>query len=216
MKYSHILFDLDGTLTDSAEGITKCVAHALKDFGIEVQDLSQLRSFVGPPLEHSFAEEYGLSPEQIRQAIARFRERFSTIGKFENRPYDGIIGMLQTLKANGKKLYVATSKPMHFAIEILEHFEMAEYFEDIIGAELNGNRTHKDEVIAYVLQKHDLIGREDVIMIGDRKYDILGARENHIPAIGVLYGYGNFAELKEAGAEYIAEDIHELTRHIIA
>ena len=215
MKYRHIFFDLDGTLTDSAEGITKCVAHALNRFDIEVDNLSDLNKFVGPPLFDSFIEYYGFSQEDAKLATEVFRERFSTIGKFENKVYPGIEELLEQLNQQEYKLYVATSKPTIFAKEILEHFGLAKFFVDIVGAELNGDRTEKAEVIKYVIQNHNLSAKDKIVMIGDRLHDVLGAKENEIPVIGVLYGYGSREELETYHADYIVETVAELGQRLM-
>ena len=215
MKYRHIFFDLDGTLTDSAEGITKCVAHALNRFDIEVDNLSDLNKFVGPPLFDSFIEYYGFSQEDAKLATEVFRERFSTIGKFENKVYPGIEELLEQLNQQEYKLYVATSKPTIFAKEILEHFGLAKFFVDIVGVELNGDRTEKAEVIKYVIQNHNLSAKDKIVMIGDRLHDVLGAKENEIPVIGVLYGYGSREELETYHADYIVETVAELGQRLM-
>ncbi|RRD94837.1 HAD family hydrolase [Clostridiales bacterium COT073_COT-073] len=215
MKYQYILFDLDGTLTDSAEGITKSMAHALRHFNVEIENLKDLNQFVGPPLEETFIGHYGFSKEESDILSELFRQRFAEKGKFENRLYQGIKELLQALKRSGRKLYVATSKPTIYSKEILDYFEISEYFEDIIGSELNGERTEKADVIAYVLDKHG-INKEKAIMVGDRKYDICGAREHGLNAIGVLYGFGDRLELESHGAQYIALNVSELEQILVS
>ena len=207
MTYNNILFDLDGTLTDPKEGITKAVAYALRHYGIEPPPLDELCPFIGPPLADSFVNFYGFTPEQGREAVSVYREYFDPIGKFENIVYDGIEEMLIKLRSAGKRLIVATSKPEKFAIQILEHFGLAEYFDVIRGSMLNGQRESKAEVIQAVL--NELEG--STIMVGDRCYDVNGAHACSINCIGVLYGYGSQTELEEAGAEFIAADISQLT-----
>ncbi len=209
----YLLFDLDGTLTDPKVGITTCVQYALKSFGIEEQDLDKLESFIGPPLKDSFMQFYGLSGEQADKAVEKYRERFQDTGLFENEVYEGIPQMLANLKRKGVHLAVASSKPTVFVERILEHFEMKDFFEVIVGSELDGRRVNKDEVVAEVL--HQLFGTEQiacdkVYMIGDRKFDVEGARALGVESIGVSYGYGSLEELKEAGADYIVQSVSEL------
>ncbi len=213
-KVNNIFFDLDGTLTDPKEGITKSVAYALKSFGIEVENLDDLIKFIGPPLIDSFIEYYGFSEKEAKSAVLKYREYFSKIGLYENAIFDGIKELLEALKSEGKNLIVATSKPAVFAIEILKHFEILEYFTFVSGSELDGSRTDKAEVISYALSKNNIADVTDVIMIGDRKHDIIGARKLGIKAIGVLYGYGDLEELKEASADYIVQTVEELKTYL--
>lgn len=210
MEKEYLLFDLDGTLTDPKEGITKSVRHALRAFDIEVEDLDTLCCFIGPPLRDSFIEYYGFSEENATTAISIYREYFSNRGLYENEAYEGIDRVLKTLKDSGKKLYVATSKPEVFAKKILEHFNLDFYFEFIGGADLAETRVKKGDVIRYVLEENRITDLERVIMVGDRKHDILGAKEAGIASVGVLYGYGNREELLEAGADFIAESVFDL------
>ena len=210
--YNTVLFDLDGTLTNSELGITTCVQHALKRFGIEVEDRTALRSFIGPPLGESFQVYYGLSKEESEQAILYYRERFSTIGLYENEVYEGVEKMLQNLKKCGKKLIIATSKPEKFTLLILEYFDLLKYFDFVAGATLDGSRGEKADVIRYALEMCKIKDKSDVIMVGDRKFDVLGAKENDLKSIGVLYGFGNYEELLEAGADYIVETADEITK----
>lgn len=209
MKQKHILFDLDGTLTDPMMGITKSVRYALNYYGIEVNDLNDLLPFIGPPLRDSFKEYYGFDEAKANEAVEKYREYYKTDGIFDNKVYQGMVECLQTLKDNGKKLYVATSKPEFFAKQIIDHFSLSEYFEYIGGSEFN-SREKKAEVIEYVL-KTNQIDNNDVIMVGDRKHDIIGAHENKIPCVGVLYGYGTEDELKQYQADYLVASVEELT-----
>lgn len=209
MKQKHILFDLDGTLTDPMMGITKSVRYALNYYGIEVKDLNDLLPFIGPPLRDSFKEYYGFDEAKANEAVEKYREYYKTDGIFDNKVYQGMVECLQTLKDNGKKLYVATSKPEFFAKQIIDHFSLSEYFEYIGGSEFN-SREKKAEVIEYVL-KTNQIDNNDVIMVGDRKHDIIGAHENKIPCVGVLYGYGTEDELKQYQADYLVASVEELT-----
>lgn len=209
MKQKHILFDLDGTLTDPMMGITKSVRYALNYYGIEVNDLNDLLPFIGPPLRDSFKEYYGFDEAKANEAVEKYREYYKTDGIFDNKVYQGMVECLQTLKDNGKKLYVATSKPEFFAKQIIEHFSLSKYFEYVGGSEFN-SREKKAEVIEYVL-KTNQIDNDDVIMVGDRKHDIIGAHENKIPCVGVLYGYGTEDELKQYQADYLVYTVEELT-----
>jgi len=202
-----ILFDLDGTLTDSGEGIINCAILALEHFGIAVPDREALRVFVGPPLEKTF-REFGIPADKTDEAIAIYRSRYIPIGKFENTPYPGIREMLQTLRAHGHRLFVATSKPESMSVEILEHFDLAEFFTDICGATFDGSRSTKEDVISYLLAENATSGQ--VIMVGDTVYDILGAQAHGIPAIGVDWGYGSTQDMIHAGASAIAYTTEEL------
>lgn len=207
MKQKAILFDLDGTLTDSGEGITKCVKLALDHFGIPFRSLDDLRVFVGPPLRESFLR-FGVPEDKIEEAIAVYRSRYTTVGKFENTPYPGIQELLEKLKAQGHRLFVATSKPETMSVEILDKFGLSGYFEAICGATLDQSRDTKSAVIAYLLNK--IRGTKDVVMVGDTTFDILGAAEHSIPTIGVSWGYGSVEEMKASGAVAIADSTDEL------
>ena len=202
-----ILFDLDGTLTDSGEGITKCVQLALSHYGIDIPDRAQLRCFVGPPLRETFPK-FGIPESEVEEAIRIFRSRYLTVGKFENFPYPGIPELLQKLTKQGHRLFVATSKPETTAIEILEKFQLAEYFERICGAEMSSSRDTKEQVIAYLLKEAGDLG--NAVMVGDTAFDVLGAAAFGIPTIGVSWGYGDVAEMQQAGAARIAASPEEL------
>lgn len=205
-----IFFDLDGTLTDSGPGIMNCAQPALAHFGISVADRNQLRVFVGPPLRQSFAR-FGVAPEDIDEAIRIFRARYVPIGKFENTPYPGIEDLLARLKAEGYPLFVATSKPEVTAIEVLEHFHLAQYFDRICGASLDEGRETKEDVITYLLAQIGDPGQ--TVMVGDTDYDVIGAKAHGIPTIGVTWGYGEVEAMKTAGAVALAntpEELHHL------
>lgn len=210
--YDYFLFDLDGTLTDPGLGITNSVAYALGKYGITVEDRRELYPFIGPPLRQSFSEFYGFDEEKTKEAVAFYREYFSEKGLFENEVYEGIPEVLSQLKQAGKKLLVATSKPEEFTNRILEHFGLAEYFDFVAGATMDETRNEKADIIAYALKQIADADPSKIVMIGDRKFDILGARENGIDSIGVLYGYGSRAELEEAQATFIVEKPEELLR----
>lgn len=208
--YDVILFDLDGTLTDSGLGITNSVAYSLKKYGIEVADRTELYKFIGPPLKESFEKYYDFSAEESRKAVEYYREYYTDKGMFENKVYEGIEELLKEIRKAGKMAIVATSKPEIFARKILEHFKLAEYFNYIVGANMDETRTKKDEVILYVLKSCDIPDESKVLMIGDREHDILGAKRNGLDSLGVLFGFGNREELKKAGADYIAETVKDI------
>lgn len=202
-----ILFDLDGTLTDSGEGIINCAILALEHFGLPIPSRETLRVFVGPPLHESFIR-FGVPADRAEEAVEVYRSRYIPIGKFENTPYPGIRELLEKLKAEGHKLYVATSKPEQMSIDILEHFDLAKYFDRICGASLDTSRTDKAAVIAYL---QELAGKsEHTIMVGDTKFDVIGAKKHGIPTIGVSWGYGTVEDLQEAGSAGIAHSMEEL------
>lgn len=210
MKYRYILFDLDGTLTDPGLGITNSVMYALNKFGIHAEDREALYPFIGPPLWESFTRFYGMSPEQADRAVASYREYFSQKGLFENEPYPGIEKTLEGLKARGKRLAVATSKPEVYARRILEHFDLAKYFDLIAGSTMDKSRSKKADVIAYALERLSGAGPENAVMVGDREHDVLGAKENGLGCLGVLFGYGSRLELETAGAIKIASNLSEV------
>ena len=203
MMYDTVLFDLDGTLTDPGEGITNSVSYALRKYGIEVTDRRELYKFIGPPLVDSFMKYYDFSQEEALKAVEYYREYFRDKGIFENRVYEGVEDMLTQLHANGKRLVLATSKPEEFALRILEHFDLRKYFTVVAGASMDSSRSKKGDVIAYALSMCDSIDKNTAIMVGDREHDIIGAKENDLKSIGVLYGYGSEDELKNSGADYI-------------
>ena len=207
MTPKSILFDLDGTLTDSGEGIINCAILALEHFGCPIPSREAMRVFVGPPLHESFIR-HGVPEDKAEEAVAIYRSRYIPIGKFENTPYPGIRELLQTLKDHGHKLYVATSKPEAMSIEILEHFDLAQYFTKICGATMDASRSTKDAVIAYLLETTGEAG--NMIMVGDTKFDILGAAVHKIPAIGVSWGYGTVEDMVASGAAAIAYSTQEL------
>ena len=212
MHYKTILFDLDGTLTDPAPGITHSVMHALGRFGIEVQDEKSLYCFIGPPLRESFARYYGFSPEKAKQAVLYYREYFQDKGLYENRVYDGIKPMLESLQTAEQTLLVATSKPEVYAVRILRYFGLDGYFSFIAGSLLDGTRVDKAEIIAYALENGGVKDRLSAVMVGDRKHDIIGAKTAGISSVGVSFGYGGHGELEAAGADRIADSVQQLSR----
>lgn len=206
MKRS-ILFDLDGTLTDSGEGILNSAAYALEQLNVPVPSREEMRVFVGPPLHETFVK-FGVPRELAEEAVRLYRVRYIPIGKYENHPYPGIRELLETLQSRGHRLYVATSKPEGMSIDILEHFDLAKYFIRICGASMDASRTAKDAVIAYLLEETGEAG--NMVMVGDTEFDVLGAKAHGIPCIGVSWGYGEVAAMEAAGAAAIAHDTEEL------
>lgn len=214
-QYKHLLFDLDGTITDSEDGITRCVEYALNHFGIHVNDLRELSKFIGPPLLDSFKEFYNFTEEQAVVATQKYRERYKKKGIFENKLYPGIKELLADAQQNSKIVILATSKPEIFAKRILDYFQLSPYFSFIAGSGLDGSLHTKTDVINYILQSNNITDLSSVVMIGDRKHDIIGAKNVGIDSIGVLYGFGDHKELSEAGADYIVEDIPALRKLLL-
>ena len=211
-KQNIILFDLDGTLTDSMEGVIRYAQYMQEKMGLRVWDYEELRFMVGPPLIESFTKEFEMPFEEAEKGIEVFRERYSTIGLFENEVFPGIVEMLEELKAKGKRMAVATSKKENLAVRILEHFDIAKYMEVIGGDAREIGRDTKAKVIDYVLETMGA-EKEDVIMVGDRKFDIIGAHALGIPCIAVEWGYGDRAEFEAHDADYIVattEDVANL------
>lgn len=208
--YQNILFDLDGTITDSAEGIYNSIRFALEKLGQAQPETQLLKKFIGPPLIDSFQEFCGLSYMESEQGVALYREYYREQGIFENRVYDEVEATLLELNQAGKAVYIATSKPEPFAKQILEHFELVQYFQGVYGATLDGTRSKKADVIHYALHEAGISEKAQTIMVGDRSHDILGAKENGLDNIGVLYGFGSREELVTAGADYLVETPLEL------
>lgn len=211
MKYT-ILFDLDGTLTDSGEGVINCAQFALKKLGLPIPSREEMRVIIGPPLRDSFLR-FGVCEEDVEKAVELYRQRYVPTGMFENAPYPGISAMLAALKEEGHELYVATSKPETMATEILDKFRLSGYFDRIFGASLDGTRDTKDTVIAYLLQ--ELGARNNIIMVGDTVYDVLGAAEHSIKTIGVSWGYGEVSDMKQAGAIAIVDSPAQLLERFL-
>lgn len=214
--FQYCLFDLDGTLTDPKEGITRSVQHALKYFGIEEPDLDKLEPFIGPPLKDSFMEFYGLSEGQALKAIEVYRERFAPIGVLENMIFPGTEQMLRRAREKGIHLAVASSKPLVFVRQILQHFQIDNYFEVIVGSELDGTRGSKEEVVEEALRQLGIMQmgqperRRLCAMVGDRKFDIQGAKAHGLAAIGVSFGYAGPGELEAAGVDVVADTMEQL------
>ena len=214
MSYEYLFFDLDGTLTDPAEGITNSVVHALKKWGIEVGDKRELYCFIGPPLSASFKKYYGFSDSEALLCVEYYREYFRDRGIFENKVYGGIPELLERLRSEGKKIVLATSKPEIFAKQILDHFDLTKYFDFVAGASMDESRNKKADVIRYAIDSLEIKDVSAVLMIGDREQDMTGARANGLDALGVLYGYGDRSELEGAGAKCVAETVEDILRFV--
>lgn len=208
----HLLFDLDGTLTDPKQGILGCIAFALARLGVPAPNDADLLRYIGPPLRQSFSGMLGPDkPDMVEKAVTLYRERFAAIGLFENHVYPGIVPLLQYLRTQAASIHVATSKPTIYARRIIDHFGLAEYFDGVYGSELDGARSDKSELIAHILQREHFSARA-VTMIGDRSHDMIGALNNAVKPVGVLWGYGSREELARAGAEFICDTPQMLAR----
>lgn len=215
-KFDYILFDLDGTLTDSKEGIINCVMYSLADAGIEVSDRSELYRFIGPPLVQSFQQFYGFTPEEARVRTAKYRERYGVTGMFENKAFDGMVEALTEIKKAGKSLSVATSKPEIYAVPIAERYGLAPFMDTICGSELNGKRDDKADVIDEVFLRLGITDKSRVLMVGDRKNDVIGAKKCGVACLGVRFGYAEEGELEKAGADYLVDTIEEMKQFILS
>lgn len=209
----YVFFDFDGTVFDTAEGVTKSVQHALKQFGIEAE-LNELMCFCGPPLSDSFMQYYGMTAEEAEKAIAIYRERYRPIGWLECKPFDGMHELIGKLRENGITTVVTTSKPTVFTNQILEHFGMEKDFDLVCGCEFDGTRGKKWEVIDWALEQLG-IAPDEAVLVGDRKYDVIGAKKCGLDCIGVRFGYAEPGELEEHGAIYIAEDTDDLYEYLM-
>lgn len=210
--FDYLFFDLDGTLTDPAQGITNSFIHALKYFGIKIPTYETLCTFIGPPLPETFKTQFGFDEQKVAEGVKKYREYFATKGLLENSVYPGIPELLAGLKAAGKKLVVATSKPEEYSVRIIEHFGLAKYFENVCGSLMDESRSKKDEVIAYAIERNHISDKSKILMIGDRKHDILGAKKIGLKSCGVLFGYGSREELEEAEADFISENVSRLDK----
>ncbi len=211
----NVLFDLDGTLTDPAEGITKSVAFALDRFGIYVSDLSVLNVFIGPPLTDSFKKYFDFTDEQAKFALDTYREYFSVYGLYENEVYKGIPEMLSRLQKKGIRVCLATSKPEKYSVKILEHFDLKKYFYFVAGNTMEETRSRKDLLIKHIFDSNPDFKPEETVMVGDRIYDIEGAHTFGIKAIGVSYGYAPEGELETSGADIVVENVEQLEKSIM-
>lgn len=215
-SYKHILFDLDGTLTDPAEGITKCIAYALASKGIHISDLDHLKPLIGPPLKDSFMQCFGFDEQDALTCVDKYRERFATQGLYENLLFDAVPELLESLRSKDYKIYLATSKPELFARRILKHFAIDQYFDFAGGSALDDSRPTKTSVIQYVMQQANLSTPQQCLMVGDRKHDLIGARETGMDAIGVLYGYGSMEELHQENPAYLVHSVADLIDFFMA
>jgi len=209
-----ILFDLDGTITDSFEGITKCVQYALKTQGIEVKDLNELRPFIGPPLKYSYQKYYGFDDKITEFLIEKYRERFDKIGIFENKVYPGVEECLKNLKENGYSIALASSKPEEACKRILKKHGLDGYFDEIVGATLDGSISTKKEVLKEVFKRMQIIDSKECILIGDTIFDVEGAKEAGMECIGVSYGFGERTEMEKAGALCVCDNLKEVEKYI--
>ena len=214
-KFDLVIFDLDGTLTDSRVGITKSVSYALDRMGIKPPSLKELEHFIGPPLMDTFMGHYKFSKSESEKAVNLFRERYSEKGLYENIPFHNINTLLSSLKKSGIKLAVATSKPQHFSEKILDHFLLSQYFNEIIGSSLDNSFSHKNEIIAETLKRFPEVSKEKTVMVGDRKFDIEGARENGIFSIGVKYGFADPGEIDAACPQFQADNVEDLFKILL-
>ena len=212
MDFKYIFFDLDGTLTESHTGIINSICYSLDKLGVTGYDRADLYKFIGPPLTDCYKSVFGFSEEKALEALYLYREYYTETGMFQNKVYDGIPQLLDSLKNSGKQLFVATSKPEEMAKEILEHFNLSQYFNDIYGSTLDETRTDKTSVIGYALQEAEITKLDKTVMVGDRKFDVIGASANGIKCIGVLYGYGSSEELNAAGAYRLSETVSDLLK----
>ncbi len=210
----NILFDLDGTIIEPQEGIINSVLYALNKLGIEEKSTAKLKGFIGPPLIDSFTDRYSLTETEANEAVNHYREFFSKKGIYQNTLYNGIIDLIQELSNKGFRLFVATSKPTVFAKRIIAHFQLGHFFEDIVGSNLDNTRKDKTEIIQYLIQSFNLTSSE-TIMVGDRKFDIIGAKNNSVLSIGVTYGHGSNKELQDSNADLIACSCLELQTLIL-
>ena len=209
MTYKYVIFDFDGTLVDTGPGITNAVGHALEKMGLGRKTLEFRKKFVGPPLTDAFEEYCGIDRESAVRAVGYFREYYADRGIYESEPYCGIRDAVRSLAASGKILAVASSKPMIFVEQLLERFEVRDCFSVVLGSGLDGSLTDKAEAVKLTLSK--LAADEgDCVMVGDRRFDIIGAKANGIFSVGVSYGYGSYCELEEAGADIIVNSVDEL------
>ena len=214
MKYKTIFFDLDGTITDSAPGIMNSIKYALEKNHLPMLSEEQLRSFIGPPLRGQFCKVCGLADEESARMVEDYREYYRDKGIFGNNVYDGVIEMLEKLRKKGFRLAIATSKPEKYAKIIIDHFHLTQYFACVAGMEMDGGRGTKAQVITYALEKNDITDKSKVLMIGDREHDVIGAHENGLDCLGILYGFGSRKEFEEAGADYIRENVEDILQFV--
>jgi len=210
LRFKYIFFDLDGTLTDPIEGIANSVSYALIKMGVKQEDIHSLGRFIGPPLVYSFKEYYGMTPEEADRAVNFYRETYSVKGVYENKLYPGITELLEKLTGEGRKVFMATSKPTKFATIVAEHFNISRFFSRIEGASMNHSDVQKSFMINNIIEEFGIPDKSECIMLGDRHYDIEGAKGCNISGIGCTYGYGTREELEKAGADYLVNDVYEI------
>ena len=214
-KYTTILFDLDGTLTDPSHGLVESYYYGLTKMGVKIEDKAALTKYIGPTLLDIWQTDYAFTPEESAEAVSRFREYFSVYGWWDNKVYPGVHKMLEKLKNSGKTLILATSKPEVFARKIIDLFDLTKYFDFIGAASLDSSRDKKSQVIDYALDSLGLKSRSECILVGDRKYDAEGARLCGIDSIGVLYGMGSEAELRSAGFTRLAKTVNDVLASLL-
>ena len=211
----YLLFDLDGTITDSAEGIVHSVAYALERMGIQEEDKSRLTRFVGPPLRDSFMEYYGFTEEQAEQAVWLYREYYEEKGIFENKVYEGNEHLLDACCRAGRQIILATAKPQNYAEQILDYFKLRQYFADVQGSSMDKSKVTKTDVIRCALADNRIEHLDEAVMIGDRKHDVEGARACGLKCAGVLFGYGGREELEQCKAEWILDTVEDLEAFLL-
>jgi len=214
-KYKYLLFDLDGTITDSFDSVANCFIYALSFYGINVTDKSELRPVLGPSLKDSFMKLYGFDEYKAQEAVAKYRERYTIYNTLENKLYDDIDTVIKSLKNKGYKLILATAKPEEYAIKILKYFNLYEYFYDVCGASFDESRSEKTDILKYLISKNNISNLDELVMIGDRMYDLQSAHEIGIDAIGVLYGYGDYEELSSYPNVFLAQTPKMLYNYFI-
>lgn len=212
--FNYLFFDLDGTLTDPALGITNSFIHAFNCFGMEIPSYETLCSYIGPPLPDTFRTFFGSDEAKVAEGVKLYRQHYAEKGLFENEVYAGIPELCAKLKAAGKHLSVATSKPEQFAIKIMDHFNLSQYFDFICGSNMDESRSEKAQVIEYAIDCNKITDRSKILMIGDRKHDIIGAKKNGIKSCGILFGYGDRKEHETAGADFIAETVEDILKYV--
>lgn len=214
-KFKAVIFDFDGTFIDSGEGIRNCVEYALEKHNIPVGDKGKLNYFIGPPLNVGFSDMYGASPKQCDSLIADYRDRYEEIGVYESQIYNGMVELVKKLKKNSVKVGVASSKPTYFINKILNHMSLTDLFDTVVGTQLDNHNADKTVLINTALENLQIVDKKSCIMVGDRMYDVNGAKGAGILSVGVLYGYGSKAELEEAGADFLAQDVTELNKILL-
>ena len=215
LKYEYVFFDFDGTIADTSEGIISALSQTLTHFGVEVKDKTFLRRFIGPPLGDAFCEHYGFSGEQAEEAVEYYRTVYSGGEMFKCRPYSGVYDCIASLKGCGAKIFTGTSKPEPYTVRLLEHHGLLYLFDHVYGADPAQGRYRKKEVLEYALASCGIRDKSRAVLVGDTKYDIIGAKEVGIDTIGVLYGFGTREDLERYGADHIAETARDISQYIL-